>query len=458
MSRRAARRARAQRRAREIAERRPVEIAERQAEKGENGGGNVDEAARPRQGTGGATDTIEQQEGPSLFHSPTAMLPIADRRRLGRLGDGPAQAADAIGIDAVAPRHVDGGNHAAAGGMAELGEPLFADDLAQPGLATHRVERVEQSQATFRRGVEQGRRTLARHGDLPACERTIEPATGEPSLHVEAIADGLLPVIGADQEQDLVACRSQALDRLDHGADRALRLTQRLEMGGRAERRPVKRKVRVGEPRHRKSGATVGELRAETLRHGSIAGEIMRDSERVGAFDRNATRRKGAGPVVDKAEMLGIEEIRRARRNVGEGDEAAGMSDALGQCRDAQRAAGGATHMRAKIRRPDVTDDDPARFEEPHPVAVETMAARMAAGGDRRGGDPRDRREHRPVLRAPQAASGDLVKPRHEGLYHPIAPQPVATDEDNAPRRGHGLAGRDGTCAGPGLGLDHMCR
>ncbi len=212
-------------------------------------------------------------------------------------------------------------------------------------------------------------------------------------------------------------------------------------MGGRAERRAVQCQVRIGEPQHRDGGAPRDQhLRAKALRHGTVAVEIVPDGERIRAADRDAARRIGAGAVVDVAEMLGVEEIGRAGRDVREGDEAAGRGDTFRQRRHTQRGAGRPPHMRTEIGYPRIAHDDPALLDQAHPIAVETVAAGMAAGGNRCRRDAGHGREHRAVLGAPQALVGKRVERGRQRCGHPVAAEAVAVDVDGE-RGGAGVVG-----------------
>ncbi len=198
----------------EFAERRAVEPLGPQAEEGEHGRRDVDETAGQRALPRCDAASVQQQERPGLVGSAAAMLSAADRRGLARLGDGPTLADDAKGVGVLASRHVDGRHHAAAGGVPACGECAIGDDLAGPSLVAHEREHIAQRRMARRCRVEQGGRSLAGDGDIAGLDQRTEALRRQPGFEVDAIADGLLPVIRSDHQQDVVAACAQALDGL----------------------------------------------------------------------------------------------------------------------------------------------------------------------------------------------------------------------------------------------------
>ena len=77
----------------------------------------------------------------------------------------------------------------------------------------------------------------------------------------------------------------------------------------------------------------------------------MTDRQRLEAL---AARRKRAGAMIDVAEILGVEEVGRTRRDVGKADESARPGSALGERRHLERAAGGAAHVIAEVGLADI--------------------------------------------------------------------------------------------------------
>ena len=149
----------------------------------------------------------------------------------------------------------------------------------------------------------------------------------------------------------------------------------------------------------------------------------MTDGQRLEAL---AARRERAGAMIDVAEIIGVEEVGRARRDVGKADEAARSGRALGERRHLERAAGGAAHVIAEVGLADVAHGEARPFGQRHAVTVQPVPRRMAAGGDRGRRDTRHRREDGGVIRAPQALLGQPMEHGRAFRRQPVDAEPIA--------------------------------
>jgi hypothetical protein len=81
--------------------------------------------------------------------------------------------------------------------------------------------------------IEQRRGALPRHRDVARRQKIpVRPFARQPLLDVDAVADRLVAVIGADQQQDLLAFAAQPLDGAMDLGYAAIGLAQHVRMRG----------------------------------------------------------------------------------------------------------------------------------------------------------------------------------------------------------------------------------
>ena len=204
-----------------------------------------------------------------------------------------------------------------------------------------------------------------------------------------------------------------------------------MDMLGRAQRVVMQGEVGVGEPQDGQP-ESVGrhDLLAEASRHLDVALEIVAHVEMGVAGQRGAAGAERARAVQHRAEMIGIEKIGRAGRDVRIGDLAARLGQPLGHGGHVQGAAGHAAHGLAEGRGADIVHGDPARLDQRHLVAFEAVPAGKAARRDRGGRDARDRGKDRAMIVGVAMAGPQARQGRRMGLADPLGAEAVAYDQD----------------------------
>ena len=114
-----------------------------------------------------------------------------------------------------------GGLAVAARGEALLGKALTPEHVARPFGMAHLVENTQQRRTSAVGRIEQRRRALPGHRDIASFQQALQPARRQPVLDRDALADRLLAMIGAYQQQDLLALAAQPLDGTEHFGDAA---------------------------------------------------------------------------------------------------------------------------------------------------------------------------------------------------------------------------------------------
>ncbi len=200
------------------------------------------------------------------------------------------------------------------------------------------------------------------------------------------------------------------------------------------------RVVGLGEPEHAKGRPALAQhLVTEAGGHDRVARLALLDVELLGVGDGQQPRAERAGAVVHVAEAVGILEICGARRHVGHDDAPAVAGQPLGEGRSEEGAPRRLAHALAKLGLGHGQADQPRAFVQDHGVAEETMAARVASGGDRGRGDARHGREDAAAGRiALDGARKGGEGGRRVGANH-IRPEAVADHDDRSASRGaHG--------------------
>ncbi len=192
-------------------------------------------------------------------------------------------------------------------------------------------------------------------------------------------------MVRSDHEQRVEAV-SMGLHRRDDLRHQPVRDLERMKMLRRAQRIVVQCEIGVGEPENGQPETVRGnDLVAEAPRHLDVAVEIVGNVEMGVTRERDATGAERAGAMQDRPEMIGIEEIGRAGRDVRIGDLPARARQPLRHRRHPQGAPGHAAHGLPEGRCADIVDDDAPVLDQRHLVAFQAMAAREAAGRDRGG-------------------------------------------------------------------------
>ena len=209
---------------------------------------------------------------------------------------------------------------------------------------------------------------------------------------VDAVADRLVAVVGADQQQDLLALAAQPLDRAMDLGHAAIGLAQHVGMRGRAQRHLVHA---CGRDRRSRGKPLPAWRRTSTSaqKRWVIAQSPAESWVTVQGADALAAGRERARAMMDVAEMLGIEEVGGPRRDVREGDEAARAwrrarrSRAPAACRRWRGACGcGSRARRRRARRSCHPRMRPMRLPcRPwragrQPVAIEAADTRVTDG------------------------------------------------------------------------------
>ena len=250
-----------------------------------------------------------------------AMLAAADRRGLACLRH-PAPAGNAVGIRLILPRHVDRGDDATARGEAAVGQARRSTGRRPPTAPVASRRGRPAVRRARGRGIEQRRVPCPAIATSPASSKLPQAVRRQPVFEVDAVADRLVAVVGADEQQDLVALAAQPLDRAMDLGHAALGFAQHVGMRGRAQRHAMQRVVGVADPEesHGRAGDRTA-LRAQkrwVIAQSPAESWVTSRAPMLlppGAYE--------PGAMMDVAEMLGIEEIGGARRDVREGDEAA---------------------------------------------------------------------------------------------------------------------------------------
>ena len=234
---------------------------------------------------------IYHQERPRLVRPPATMLAAADRHRLARLGSDPAPAGNAVGL-ASSRRAM----------LTAATTPPRPRSRVRPGFRRRRRRRPTARCASPRgrpaapRGRARSRRAAPPcPAPPPRCRRSPaarhRPCAGQPVLELDAIADRLLAVIGADQQQDLLALGAQPLDGAHDLGDAALGAgaAPRHAPASRAARHAACGRDRRATGMPRPAGA-LQHFGAEALGHRPVAGRIVADSAARSSGRRPAHR------------------------------------------------------------------------------------------------------------------------------------------------------------------------
>src|SRR3569833_3525826 len=241
-----------------------------------------------------------------------------------------------------------------------------------------------------------------------------------------------MTVIRTDQQQDVVACRSLALDGSDHDASIRIGRREHLEMPGRAERSLMLNMVGLTQPENRERRTAPGQhLIDEAVSHAPVARNVQGDIETILGRHRHAARPEGASPVVDKSVTVGIVRVGCARRHVAEHDCSTDVLDTFRQGRDGEGVARDLPFVLKEIRIPGVARHQPAILEECYGVALKPVPGRKASGGKACRDHPGTGREYGSVILERFGLGGKSRKVGGRLSGDKISTEPVERHDDN---------------------------